>query len=210
MGKRQRSQQKLDALNKQWNTFNEKSAKLKNARIIETSVAEQIKLDSQIAETQGETDALERQLDALEAQCAEYTFDAVHKLVFINADAHDATLCEKICRLLKEENLAEYVEFRIEQQKPAEIRKAFEAWLLDCDALVVMYGRVDFGWLNQIFKNVRKIAYKRADQPIPAYVLCDPAPEYKSLLNIGFHGISAIHYASCADERKFREFINSL
>jgi hypothetical protein len=211
MRKPQRLQQKIDALNKQWKTLNEKLSKLRQARILETDVSQQIRLDSQIAETQHDCDEIERQLDELEEQFSQYAFDTVHKLVFINADTNDAPLCERICRLLKEEDLAEYVEFRIGQQKPEELRKAFEAWILDCDALVVIYGRVDFGWLNQIFKNVRKIVWQRpVDQPLPAYVLCDPAPEQKQLLNIGFCGISTLHYASCADEREFREFINSL
>lgn len=207
----QRLHRQITELQKQWDLLTEKLSKLEKQRIVETDVSEQVKLDSQISETKQQHNAIEQKLNELEQQLSQYSPDKhFNKLVFIKADANDAHLCKKICQLLDEEDLAEYVKPEIERQKPGEIREAFEVWILDCDALIVIYGNVDFGWLNQVFKNVRKIVCQRADQPLPAYVLCDPSPEQKQLLTFSFHGISTLQYESCSNELKFREFINSL
>jgi len=211
MKRQQRLQKKINDLNTQWNTLRDKLSRLEQAKITETDVSQQIKLDAQIAEDRKNCDDIERQLDVLENELARFPVENINKLVFINADASDTPLCENVCQLLKEEELAEYVEFKIDrQQTPEEIREAFEAWILDCDALVVIYGQVGFGWLNHVFKNVRRIVWQRAEQPLPAYVLCDPHPEQKQRLQCSFHGISVIHYESCSNETKFREFINHL
>ena len=209
MKKQQRLQQKIDSLNKQWKVLHEKLSRLEQAKIVENDVTQQIKLDSQISETKQECDNIEQQIEALEEQITQYP-DSVYKLIFINADTNDVHLCDNICQLINDMGIAEFIKLKTDWKKPSEIREAFEAWIIDCDALVVIYGKADFGWLNQIFKNVRKVVWRRAHQPLPAYVLCEPSPEQKQLIEFSFRGISTLQYARYTDALQFREFINSL
>jgi len=131
------------------------------------------------------------------------------KLVFIDADVSDSPLCDRIRRLLDEEEQIEYIQFEDLAHQESSVREAFEGWIVDCDALMVMYGQVDFSWLNQVFRNVRRIVWNR-EHPLSAYVVCEPSPEQKQLLRMKIRGLRTLEYGSCSDEQKLREFINSL
>jgi hypothetical protein len=138
------------------------------------------------------------------------------KWVFINADVSDLPLCDRILRVLDEEEQIGYIQIedlvhQIEDlaHQKSSVRKASEKCIKDCAALMVMYGQVDIDWLTQVFSNVCRIGWTRR-YPLSVYVVCDPSPEQKQLVRMKFPWLRTLEYGSCSDEQKLHEFINSL
>ncbi len=130
------------------------------------------------------------------------------KLVFVNPGLNDGHLMNMIHKVLDQEGL-DYIE-PYSSQPQSSYRAVLEEWLTDCQALIMTYGQSDVKWFNRMLGNIRKSVWKRAEQPLSAYVVCDPPPEQKPLVKMKIRGLQSLQYGSYADEQGLRSFIHSL
>lgn len=215
MSRRERLQKDLDILTKRMDTLAEELSLSRQdlTEIPETGMPERVKIEAKIrglAEVRQHLEMQKRELEKAIHDLEKQSRPDAYKLVFINAGSPDCDLCDEVYQILKDVEFVEIIRPQTEQQKAEELRKAFEACVLECAAFIVIYGNVDSQWLYQQFLNIRKIAWQRAKNPLPAYILCEPSPEEKARMEFIFRGFREPLYASFSDKAQFRQFIHSL
>jgi len=131
------------------------------------------------------------------------------KLVLVSPDVNDTRLTEWIHQVLEKEDI-DYIEAYASYQGPAVRSTTMEEWFMECHGLILTYGQRDSSCFNRTLQNVRKIAWKRADQPIPAYVVYDTSLDEKELVTAKIRGLRQLEYGSYPDEQKLRKFISTI
>lgn len=81
-------------------------------------------------------------------------------LVFVDAEKNDLALAREICNVL-EEHGGGYV-LPLSTGEPSEIRKDLEANLVECDALIILYGEASVAWVREQMMQCRKALAKRS------------------------------------------------
>jgi hypothetical protein len=153
------------------------------------------------------TDAVLQQVTPQEPSVSHDDFGTLGILLFLDANTdEDAPLITQICEVLNQFGVG-YV-LPLQSEKPTENREAFKQYVLECDALVIVYGKVSLQWVTSQLLEVRKIFRKRKQPSILA--VFDGPPEQKPPLNIKFPNMRILYCRDCMDEQKLLEFIESL
>jgi hypothetical protein len=101
-------------------------------------------------------------------------------LVFVDHDASDSSLADPLCDALGRHG-AGYVK-PVLHGDPAENRKDLEQNLLECDALVLVYGK-SLTWVRRQLVKARKILNQR-DRPLKILAVYEGPPELKEPLGM--------------------------
>ena len=115
------------------------------------------------------------------------------RLLFINTETIDKHFAEQIGEIAKAQGL--YLSYPLQEGDPEEIRADLTENLLDCDAVLMLYGKSPVRWVRSQLRQAIKIARKRQPQ-LPFWVLCEtppmpkddlamPLPEFISIFNAG-------------------------
>ena len=113
--------------------------------------------------------------------------------VFVQSDKEDASIADQLCGLLAERGLM--YALPIHEGSAEEIREDREANLVDCDALVVVYGEITEGWVREQLRNWRKILFRR-EKPLRALAVCEGPPADKRPLGMR---LPNMHILNCRD-----------
>jgi hypothetical protein len=91
---------------------------------------------------------------------------------------------------------------------PEDVRKELEKNLLDCDALLILYGNSPVTWVHDQLRYWRKVSWKR-EQPIRALAVCEGPPEPKDELTMVLPTMQHINCRSGLNEAEIRRFLES-
>lgn len=128
-------------------------------------------------------------------------------LLFLNTNDHeDKSLVARICQIFDQFHVG--YTLPLQSPKPAENRKAFEQYVLECSGLVIVYGDVSVKWVSDQLLEIRKIFWKRP-QPL-MFAVVDGPPSEKPPVNFRLPNMRILQCRDCIDETKLWEFIKLL
>lgn len=127
--------------------------------------------------------------------------------VFVNTESSDRPLAKTLFELLEGYGLE--VALPLQDGSPREIREDLEKNLLDCDGLIIVYGKTTASWVREQLRQCRKIIYNR-EQPIKALAVYEGPPEAKIPLDFKLQSMQVINCRQCFGEDKIRCFVNGL
>ena len=128
-------------------------------------------------------------------------------LVFVHAEADDRPLAEDVSRVLDKHRYG-YI-LPLERGKPTEIRRDLERNLRECDALILVYGRISPTWVREQLLQCRKVSARRKS-PFRALAIYEGPPGPKAA--IGFK-LPDMHILDCSkglNEGELRNFFKAL
>ena len=94
--------------------------------------------------------------------------------------------------------------------RPAEIRQDLEQNLLDCDALIVIYGSAPVTWVREQLRQYRRIASKRRERPLRAVAVYEGPPEPKAPLDLSLPNMKTINGHKGLNEAELQSFLDGL
>jgi hypothetical protein len=127
--------------------------------------------------------------------------------VNVNLDYDGAETAETLCRYLEQRGIG-YV-LPINTGQAEEIRKDLEANLLECDGMIVVYGRVGSAWVRGQLREFRKLAYRR-EKAAPALAVVQWAPVPKDPIGFMLPKMTTIDCTAGMDESRLRAFFDNL
>lgn len=133
--------------------------------------------------------------------------ESVHAFIFVNMESNDRALAECVCKCLEHFG-AEYVLPLIEG-KPAEIRQDLESNLLECDGIIIVYGKITVTWVREQLRQCRKILARR-ERPLKALAVYEGPPEPKLPLDLKLQNMQIIDCRKCFNEDELKAFIDCL
>lgn len=128
-------------------------------------------------------------------------------LIFVDADTDDSLLAYDICQRLM--NFGAECVLPVQSHKPSETREAFEQCVIQCDAMMIVYGSVTPRWVNDQFLAVRRLEWRR-ERPFDAYAIYDGPPEQKSPVNVMSPRINILQCRSRLDDQQLGTFIETV
>lgn len=127
--------------------------------------------------------------------------------VFVNMDTNDKELAEKVRKYLNEYGVETALPIR--KGNYTEVREDFEGNLLDCDGIVIIYGKSTRTWVRRHLRQCRKILAMR-DSPLKALAIYEGPPEPKEKLEMELLPMSFINCRKNFSGDKLNSFIESL
>lgn len=132
---------------------------------------------------------------------------SINAFVFVARDSNDMDLTLKVCKYLEDHNIAYSIP--LDKGTPEEIREDLEQNLIDCDALIVIYGHSTVAWVNGQLRQSLKSLHAR-DHPLQAVAIFEGPPIPKEPLTVR---LPIMHYIHCSDglkECELNEFFNKV
>ena len=127
--------------------------------------------------------------------------------VNVNLDYDRGETAEALCRYLEQRGIG-YV-LPINTGQAEEIRKDLEANLLECDGMIIVYGRVSSAWVRGQLREFRKLAYRR-EKAAPALAVFQWPPTPKDPIGFVLPKMTTIDCTSGMDESRLRAFFDGL
>ena len=125
-------------------------------------------------------------------------------LVFVNAEAADSPLAKSVRDVFHREGMGSVLP--LWNGNPEDVRKELEKNLLDCDALLILYGNSPVTWVHDQLRYWRKVSWKR-EQPIRVLAVCEGPPEPKDELTMVLPTMQHINCRSGLNEAEMRRFL---
>ena len=126
------------------------------------------------------------------------------QFVFINADGSDIELAENLRRDLKGANVSAAVP--ILQGSSEDVRLDLEENIVECDALVMVYGETTPVWVRGQLRLYSKLKHRRK-QPLKALALYLGPPESKPDIGMDLPEIRKIDYREGTAAESLRQFL---
>ena len=128
------------------------------------------------------------------------------RLVFVNADEIDLPLAYAVGAALTDCGV--WCTFPRTDGSPAELREDLEQKLLDCDALMLIYGSTKVSWVSEQLRRSRKVMYRRKS-PLPAIGLFEGPPETKEELDLMIPNLRVIKSRSGLNRDALHHFLDA-
>ena len=132
-------------------------------------------------------------------------------MVFIDAYNDDLEITNSICQMFEKQGVGYFLP--LQSDKPAENREAFEQYVLNCDATLIVYGDVTPKWVSDQVLAVHKISWQR-EQGFASAILDGPSqrkpPEQKAPVNFKLPGMEVLQCRRQLDEQQLGNFISSI
>ena len=93
--------------------------------------------------------------------------------------------------------------------EPEDIRDDLEDNLLDCDGLVLMYGRIPRKWIREQLRLLRKLLPRR-EKPLKALQVFDAPPSEKPKLSMEFPGMKVVDCRDGLSEDPIRSLLQAV
>lgn len=127
--------------------------------------------------------------------------------VFVDMESADRPFAEQICDILDRYG-AEYV-LPVQSDNPTENRHDLEQNLVECDALIVIYGSATKTWVRGQLQEARKSVALRKT-PLRALAVFEGPPEEKAPLDMKIQGMQVLDHRKGINEHQVRQFLDSL
>ncbi len=127
--------------------------------------------------------------------------------VNVNLEYDGAETAAALCHYLEKRGIG-YV-LPINTGQAEEIRKDLEANLLECDGMIIVYGRVSSAWVRGQLREFRKLAYRR-EKAAPALAVFQWPPTPKDPIGFMLPKMTTIDCTSGMDESRLRAFFDDL
>ena len=127
-------------------------------------------------------------------------------VVFINTERRDRTLAETIRDQVDERLLAT---LPVNEGTASEVREDLEQKLVDCDALIVVYGERTLGWVDKQLLYCNKIVPRRA-RPFLRLGVYDGPPEEKPAVSTRMPGLEILMCRRGLDAQRLQAFLAPL
>jgi hypothetical protein len=127
--------------------------------------------------------------------------------VFVNAERRDRALAREVCKVLNRHG-ADYA-LPLSTGTPADIRQDLEYNLLECDGLIIIYGKVTAHWVRNQLRQCYKIIYKRKS-PLKSIAVYEGPPEIKEPLDLKFQNMQILNGRHSLSEKILQSFIDNL
>lgn len=126
--------------------------------------------------------------------------------VFINAEKKDRSLALKIS-----DHVGDHLfrDLPIEQGSSSEMRADLEDKLLDCDALIIVYGNASVGWVSGQLRHYNRISPRRRE-PLRILAVYDGPPEDKPIVDAKMPDLQIIPCRDALDPKSLHEFLKPL
>jgi hypothetical protein len=131
----------------------------------------------------------------------------IDAFVFVDREAEDSPLAEQVCDALKHYGAGYVLPER--RGTAAQLRKELERNLVECDALIVVYGESDRGWVDEQLRQCRKAISKR-ERPLQAVAVFEGPPEPKERLNVNLPKMLTIDCRRGLDHVALNTFLSGL
>jgi hypothetical protein len=115
--------------------------------------------------------------------------DSAERFVFINADGSDIELADTLRRELAGSNVSAAIPLL--QGSSEDVRLDLEENIVDCDALVMVYGAATPVWVRGQLRLYSKLKHRRK-QPVKALAICLGPPETKPDIGMDFTELKQI------------------
>jgi len=127
--------------------------------------------------------------------------------VNVNLDYDGPETAAALCRYLEQRGIG-YV-LPINTGQAEEVRKDLEANLLECDGMIIVYGRVSSAWVRGQLREFRKLAYRR-EKAARALAVFQWAPVPKDPIGFVLPKMTTIDCTTGMDESRLRAFFDDL
>jgi hypothetical protein len=131
----------------------------------------------------------------------------IQTFVFVNMDTRDRSLAEDVCNALDKFG-AEY-SLPLQEGTSAEVRGDLERNLLECNGLIIIYGKATAGWVRKQLLQCRKIIYKRKST-LKAIAVYEGPPEPKVPLDLKLQNMHILDGRKFLNEKNLESFIDHL
>jgi hypothetical protein len=132
---------------------------------------------------------------------------AEEQFVFINADGSDIQLAEDLRRELTGANLTSAVP--ILQGSSEDVRLDLEENIVDCDALVMVYGEATPVWVRGQLRLYSKLKHRRK-QPLKALAIYLGPPESKPDIGMDMPEVRRIDYRDGTPAESLRQLLSGI
>jgi len=129
------------------------------------------------------------------------------QFVFINADGSDIQLAENLRRDLTGTNLTSAIP--ILQGSSEDVRLDLEENIVECDALVMVYGETTPVWVRGQLRLYSKLKHRRK-QPLKALAIYVGPPESKPDLGMDIPEVKRIDYREGAPAESLRQLLSGI
>jgi hypothetical protein len=126
--------------------------------------------------------------------------------IYVNNGVEDRDTAEKLAGLLG--GMGCMVEFQVGNGDPAKFRKQQQEYLLECDGVVYLYGRIPVTWVREQLRSLRKIIARRK-RPLTV-AICEGPPDQKSPLGMVFPGMQSIDCRTKLSEDELQAFVQQI
>jgi hypothetical protein len=126
------------------------------------------------------------------------------QFIFINADGSDIELAEDLRKQFKGANLTAAIP--VLQGSSEDVRLDLEENIVECDALVMVYGETTPVWVRGQLRLYSKLKHRRK-QPLKALALYLGPPESKPDIGMDLPEIRKIDYREGAAAESLRQFL---
>ena len=130
----------------------------------------------------------------------------------VNLDYNGRDTADALCRYLKQRGISYALPItskEAEKIKQEEFREDLEANLLECDGMIVVYGRVSNIWVRAQLRLFHKLAYRR-EKPARALAVVEWPPSPKDPVDVGLLNLKTIDCTAGLEESRLRVFFDAL
>jgi len=133
--------------------------------------------------------------------------------VNVNLDYDGRDTADALCRYLKQRGISYALPITSKEaekiKQAEEIRKDLEANLLECDGMIVVYGRVSNGWVRGQLREFRKMTYRR-EKSARALAVLEGPPLPKDPVDVFLPNLTTIDCTAGLEESRLRVFVDAL
>ncbi len=130
--------------------------------------------------------------------------ETAERFVFINADGSDIELADTLRRELAGSNVTAAIPLL--QGSSEDVRLDLEENIVDCDALVMVYGEATPVWVRGQLRLYSKLKHRRR-QPMRALAICLGPPETKPDIGMDFAELKQIDCRSGVAADSLKQFL---
>lgn len=131
----------------------------------------------------------------------------IEAFVFVDMESADRSVANEICDILDRHG-ASYA-LPMECGKPVEIRTDLEQNMLECDALIVIYGNSTVKWVREHLRQSRKILAQR-ERPLQALAVYEGPPMPKDNLGFKLPNMKTLDCKEGLNEQELKSFLNNI
>jgi hypothetical protein len=129
---------------------------------------------------------------------------SAEQFIFINADRSDIDLAENLRREFRSANLSAAIPML--QGSTEDVRLDLEENIVECDALLMIYGQANPVWVRGQLRLHSKLKHRRRE-PVKAFAICLAPPESKADIGMDLPECRQIDCRSGLTPEMVRQFL---